>query len=74
MQRFQGELRLREKCRDKRKAVYLRSIFDYVKHGELLSILERRGLDLQDLKIIQYLYEHQLAIIKLEDPNQIWYK
>lgn len=63
-----------QKCRDKQKEVYLCfidyiKVFNGIKHKKFLSIIERRGLDSQDLKIIQKLYEHEVVSVKLEDTQ-----
>lgn len=58
-----------QKCRDQQKKVYTCFIdyekaFDRVDHVKLLKILESRGLDKNDIAIIQNLYWYQTAVVK----------
>ena len=65
---------LLQKCRDQQREVYLCFIdytkaFDCVDHTTLLELLQRKGVDAQDLKIVQNLYEQQVASVKLENTE-----
>ena len=46
--------------------------FDRVKHGELIRLLERIGVDGKDLRMIENLYWNQKAAVKIDEMQSEW--
>lgn len=63
---------LLEKCRDQRKDMYLCFIdyektFDRIKHTTLLQLLQKQGLNYEDIRVIKNLYWEQRGYVWFDD-------
>lgn len=63
---------LLQKCRDQRKDVYMCFIdyekaFDRIKHPTLLQLLQKQGLDYEDIRLIKNLYWEQRGFVRFGD-------